>query len=54
MTAHEQYVRFRQLEGYTYDEADDGPEVGLIRSFLAFPEGAQTSHYWRIVRDSRA
>lgn len=34
MTAHEEYTTSRQLEGYTYDEADDGPEVGAINFFL--------------------
>lgn len=41
MTAHEQYVMSYQLEGYAYDEADDGPEIWPILLFRAYPEGDQ-------------
>jgi hypothetical protein len=43
-TAHAKFWKEFYLVGaYTYDPADDGPEVSIISYFLEFPKGHQAA-----------
>jgi hypothetical protein len=46
-TAHAKFWKAYHLGVYTYDPADDGPEVHIISYFNDFPDG----HYMALLSD---